>query len=138
MPGPTPTPILAVTDLEGDTSAHINVGLLEVPAFDSTTNHDIIITFPEGWSMFSFPINVLNLNPDYWNAVDYPLTNPVKMSHIFEQFLYETNPIGEDYPVYNSNAPSEYHSAVIIIKNNNGLAYLPEWGFDGIGDEMQD
>ena len=138
MPGPTPTPILAVTDLEGDTSAHINVGLLEVPAFDSTTNHDIIITFPEGWSMFSFPINVLNLNPDYWNAVDYPLTNPVKMSHIFEQFLYETNPNGEDYPVYNSNDPSEYNSAVIIIKNNNGLAYLPEWGFDGMGDEMQD
>ena len=28
---------------------------------------------------------------------------------------------------------SEYADHVVIVKDNNGLAYLPEWNFNGIG-----
>ncbi len=125
-------PILSVTDLEGDTHYMINVGLLEAPLFNSSDN-TVIIDLNAGWSMFSFPIDVLNLTSDLWDTVNYPY--PVTMSSILKQYLYKSVEGQEDVPVYSN--PQEYLENVIIVKNNFGLAYLPQWNFDGLGAEME-
>ena len=125
-------PLLSVTDLEGDTHYMINVGLLEAPLFNSSDN-SVIINLNMGWSMFSFPIDVLNLTSDLWDTVNYPY--PVRMSAILKQYLYKSVEGQEDVLVYSN--PQEFLDNVIIVKNNFGSAYLPEWNFDGIGNEME-
>jgi len=117
-------PILEVTDLEGDFNQFVNPGLLEAPAIpDGILTQYIYL--PNGWSLFSFWIDLLQIAN--WDTATYP--NGLRMSDLLKQFLYKQNPNGEDTLVYDN--PSDW-SRVIIVKNNLGLAYLPEFNFDGI------
>lgn len=119
-----PDPILKVTDLEGDYNQFINPGLLEAPEVSDAIETQYIY-FPNGWFMFSFWINLMEIA--YWDTLNYP--NGVTMAGIMKQFLYKPNPNGEDTLVY-SNA-SDWNR-LQIVKNNSGMAYLPAFNFDGI------
>ena len=125
-----PNASLKVTDLENDFKAHVNVGLLQAPLFpDSTTFQDIYLI--GGWSMFSFNINILEL--ENWDSTTYP---DVKMSAILKQFLYKYNENGDDYLLYDANNTQAFLDKVIIVKDNIGSAYLPQWNFDGLGTNL--
>ena len=119
-----PDPILEVTDLEGDYNQFINPGLLEAPEISDAIETQFIY-LPNGWSMFSFWVNLMEIA--YWDTNNYP--NGITMAGIMKQFLYKPNPNGEDTLVY-SNA-SDWNR-LLIVKNNSGNAYLPAYDFDGI------
>ena len=120
-----PNPSLKVTDLEGDFKTHVNVGLLQAPLFPTNVQCEQVY-LPMGWSMFSFNVNILELED--WDYITYP---QVMMGAILKQFLYKYNEDGDDYLVYNNS--TTYNSLVQIVKDNPGNAYLPEWNFDGLG-----
>lgn len=123
-----PNPSLKVTDLEGDFKTHVNVGLLQAPLFPTNIQCEKVY-LPMGWSIFSFNVNILELE-DF----DYTTYPEVKMSAILKQFLYKYNEDGDDYPVYNNS--TTYNNLVQIVKDNPGNAYLPEWDFDGLGVDL--
>ena len=35
---------------------------------------------------------------------------------------------------YTSNQSEQFNDKIIIVKNGIGNAYLPEWGYNGLGD----
>tara|TARA_R110002012_G_scaffold155033_1_gene315743 strand:- start:1953 stop:3506 length:1554 start_codon:yes stop_codon:yes gene_type:complete len=125
-----PNVSLKVTDLENDYKSHVNVGLLQAPLFpDSSIVENIYLI--GGWSMFSFNINILEL--DNWDYTNYP---NVTMSSILQQFLYKYNENGDDYLLYDANNTQAFLDKVIIVKDNIGSAYLPQWNFDGLGTNL--
>tara|TARA_R110002012_G_scaffold44107_1_gene118768 strand:- start:2248 stop:3834 length:1587 start_codon:yes stop_codon:yes gene_type:complete len=129
-----PLPILEVTDLEGDSSSVVIIDNVTAPLVnDSPTFH--IINFINGWNMFSSYIDTTQLTN--WDFDTYPPDQDVtseerfKMGEIFQQFLYVLSEDGVEYNLYDAN-PTLYNSVVVLVKDNLGIAYLPEWNFDGI------
>ena len=125
MPAPD-EPIMRVTDLEGDTGNLINFGQIVAPQFSSSSVEQVI-NLPNGWFMFSFFIDTDNI--DNWDLTTYP---NVIMSALLKQFLFVSNPDGNDYPLYNN--VSDFSTGLVIVKDSFGHAYLPAFDFDGMGD----
>ena len=86
----------------------------------SADNFNIEATQDDGSCQFI--ISIINMSFDAW-----------KTSIILEQGW---NIIGYGCPVSINiiEGLSNYTEQVIIIKDNNGLIYMPEYGFNGIGD----
>lgn len=129
-----PLPEMTISDLEGDVSNTLGIPPLITPPFDTSPVNQVIQLL-DGWSMVSSYIDTTQLTN--WDYVNYPQTytppnnNLYKISDIFEQFLYRIGPGGFEYHVYSVNQ-FEFAEAIIIAKDNNGVAWLPEWNFDGM------
>jgi len=90
------------------------------------------VRFRNGWNMKGFPL-------DFSEVLSIKITDTSGGWHYLEDV--EENKVtvtdfGETYTTFNTRYLLEKlfdNDQLIIVKNNQGEAYLPEWDFDGIG-----
>lgn len=88
----------------------------------------------EGWNTFSIPLDLTHIINTYENSNQYELNEVVNytdqgIKNFLKNNLYEYL---EDEIPYHFKNPQGYIEDLIIAKDNNGKAYLPEWDFSGI------
>jgi len=119
--------VLTVTDLENDPLPNLNFNVYDVDnnLWPYQTTTPIFLNFPEGWWMFGIPKKCSTLH-NYMNGTVAAGDTSLTMEEFLKKNLLDTsgNPIN----------PGDIHNYVEIVKNNNGLAYLPQFQFDGIGE----
>jgi len=110
--------IFEMQDLDGSLSD--SGGSIYIPPIIvGATPYTQIITLTPGWNMISTCIDLTTLSSDSDGGGSVDIAD----------ILAHLTPAGTDY--LDSNP---YNPYVIIMKDNEGIAYIPEWGFNGIGD----
>ena len=116
---------IRVTDLEGSSVQNINYNINDSDTFIFNTDVDQVINFPTGWYMFGFLKQASSFveNGMLGTINTAAGHTTLTMSEMFENNLVKPN----------GDPISDINDYVVIIKDNNGIAYLPEFNFDGIG-----
>ena len=136
-----------ICDLSGNTSVNINFKNIQAPDLEAI--HQVQYVLPSNWSLFSIPLKLNSIR--YGHAALFnssgqnPLYNPsalvapdgnYNMDDFMKNHWFE---FSEDTVPYWYKDNDGYHENLIIMKNNGGNAYLPEFNFNGIGliNELQ-
>ena len=95
--------------------------------------------FPEGWSTFSIPLNLMKAVNTYNQTVGYEVGDTINYTELgFDIFLknnlYESE--SDDTPLYYKDQ-NAYTESVITAKNNAGQVYIPQYDFNGMGNISQ-
>ena len=123
--------ILHITDVEGDSVEAINMQSFTptVPTENDTVR---IITLPTGWSMIHInaPVDSL-VGHNLELGIDIPLADQEMDTFLLATLHCQQNPGG---PYTKVTSYTSLQDVVLIAKDNNGAAYLPEFNFNGIGN----
>jgi len=118
--------VLTITDLENDPLENLNFDIFEPePILPIMHNSEIHLNFPAGWNMIGMSKKVSSLH-NYMNGTVQAGHSALTMSEFISKNLLDAN--GNPIP-YN-----QIINYVVIAKDNNGVAWLPEWNFDGVGE----
>lgn len=120
--------ILSVTDIEGDPVSNLNL-VASAPTVQVENSAIRIIELPLGWSMFH--INAPNTSIKGVNLQTGAVTTLA--NHQMDTILAATL---HEYVSGNWVPISSMTDCITLVKNNAGLAYLPEFSFNGIGNVL--
>ena len=85
---------------------------------------------PSAHSMFSFALDISKIKNSSGEIIDY---TQIGIDVFLQNSIYEY--LSDDQPLFYKDELS-YKQKVHFVKNNNGDAYLPLWGFNGIGNSI--
>jgi len=127
--------ILTITDLEGSDTEYFNFTIDGTDVYPYNVGTPQIIDLYTGWNMFG-----LIKQPSSLHLHGTAGTVAGGDSAMTIRELFINNLIDTDGNIVAADGTTQAEKStlvgnyVIIMKNNLGVAYLPEWNFDGIGE----
>tara|TARA_Y100000004_G_scaffold196253_1_gene265689 strand:- start:2207 stop:3592 length:1386 start_codon:yes stop_codon:yes gene_type:complete len=136
----------SITDIEGNSAESLNFNqeVLEASENPADNLEDVSFFYPSGWIRFGVSLKLDTLRVGH-NA--HPTKGPddlgadsngnYNLVEFLKNHMYANQE--DELPIFYNGAdgPDNFFSNIIIVKNNGGSVYLPEFDFNAIGNVVQ-
>tara|TARA_R100000541_G_scaffold18782_2_gene28661 strand:- start:1635 stop:2396 length:762 start_codon:yes stop_codon:yes gene_type:complete len=136
--------VLTITDIEGDTTGEINFGAMIV---NPTVSDSVTRVFPSApnWGIIGLPFFLNSLVYGHNSKPGFSASDVVASDGNYDAFEFIKNHLYEfendavpiHYKYINDHANGGLVNRLIIFKDYQGSALLPEFAFNGVGDLVQ-